>query len=246
MQNYFKQTRVLRADGPQGAIVALSLDSLADAIQQTVRRSLQTHYGQRLQITSVGPKAQLSTPTQIGDALTQWQPLHNGLTFAPSFAPYLETSGVVNGCLNPQHATLLVVHFDRVLFNPVFDANSFHPPLQVTANLTGKSLINAALQKTHYFFTTKLKHGVTQQQRIKLGQTGSIAEHYIGGVFHLSTTPVITSKSESRLWINPGIHFARQGIQKRIEVAIGQAIHQLLGTLGVGDIRKAVVSFLIS
>src|SRR4030095_7383018 len=119
MQNDLKQARVRRTNRPQGTILPFSFDWCADSVQQLVRRSLQTDDGQGLQITSVSTQTELSTPPQIGNTFAQRQPFHNWLSPAPAFSPYFETSGVVNGRLNPQHAALLVVHFDRVLFNPM-------------------------------------------------------------------------------------------------------------------------------
>src|SRR6266571_8806840 len=156
MQNDLKQAGVLRANRSQGAILPLSFDSLADAVQQSVRMCFQADYGERIQIATISCPTQLSPPTQIRYAFAQRQPFHNLFTLAPTAAMYFETSGVVNCCLNPQHAALFVVHFDRVLFNPVFHADAFQPTLQITAGLTGKSLVGAALQKAHYLFTPKL------------------------------------------------------------------------------------------
>src|SRR5215475_3795833 len=94
MHNCLKQAGVFRANRSQGTILPLSFDSLADAIQQAIGRSFQPHHGQAIQITSVSTETQLGPAPQISDAQAHWQPFHKELTFTPSFAPYLETSGV--------------------------------------------------------------------------------------------------------------------------------------------------------
>src|SRR5258705_12126344 len=198
MQNDLKQAGVLRANRPQGAILPLGFDSLADAVQQAVRRCFQSDYGERLQIAGVSRAAQFRAAPQISNAFAQRQPLHNRLALAPPLSMYSETSGVVNRRLNPQYAALLVVHFDRVLFNPVFYADTFHPSLQITADRTGKTLVGATLQKAHHFFTTKLKHGMTQQNRINLSQTGSATKNNIRNIIHMTAAPRITFNIHSR------------------------------------------------
>src|SRR5258705_1019254 len=246
MQNDLKQAGVLRANRPQGAILPLGFDSLADAVQQAVRRCFQSDYGERLQIAGVSRAAQFRAAPQISNAFAQRQPLHHRLALAPPLSMYSETSGVVNRRLNPQYAALLVVHFDRVLFNPVFHADTFQPSLQITADLTGKTLVGATLQKAHHFFTTKLKHGMTQQKWIKRRQAGSAAKHHIPGILHLPAAPIITSDIQSRAWVNQGVYFLGQSIKPRVEIACRQTIHQLLCSLRIGNMRKAVVSLAVA
>src|SRR5215813_4884798 len=115
MKNELKQGGILMANGTQSAIPSFSFYRSTDAVQQPIRRGGQSDDGKRRQIATVSGKAEFCATADIGNTSPQWQPFHNQLTSAQTFAPYAETPGVVNGCLNPQHAALLVVHFDRVL-----------------------------------------------------------------------------------------------------------------------------------
>src|SRR4030095_15221359 len=242
VENNLKQAGVVRTYRPQSTILPLSFDPLANAVQQPIRRCAQSYYGKGSQIAGVGGVAELRAAPDIGNPFAQWQPFQHQLTLVQPFAPYSETCGVVNGGLNPQHAALLVVHFDRVLFNPVFHPNTFQPSFQITANLTGETLVSATLQKAHYFFAAKLKHGMSQQQRIKLSQTTGTAKHYIGGIFHLPYAPEVASDIQAGARVDPGIYFVGQSIQKPLPVTCRQTIHQALRLLQVRDLRETVVA----
>src|SRR5204862_2777161 len=123
---------------------------------------------------------------------------------------YAETPGIINRGLDPQHTALLVVHFDRVLFHPVFHSNAFQPSLQVTAGLALEAPVSTTLQKTHYFLTAKLEHGMAQQPRIDLGQLGGTAKHDVSGIFPLANTPVVAPHIQARARMNPGVYLLRQ------------------------------------
>src|SRR6185295_3379320 len=138
VKNDLKQAGILRTNRPQSTKLPFGSNRLVDTVQQPIRRCPQSDYRKRGQIAGVSGAAQFRTAADIGDAFAQRQPFHYRLTLTQTLTSDAETSGVVNGCLNPQHAALLVVHFDRVLFNPVFQSNTFHSSVQITIDFTSK------------------------------------------------------------------------------------------------------------
>src|SRR4030095_79556 len=239
VQEDLKQAGVLRTYRPQGTIAPFGGDGLTDTVQQLIRGCCQADHGKRSQIAGVRSPAQLGTATNIGNTSAQPHPFQLS---AQTFPSYAETVRIVNSCLDPQYAPLLVVHFDRVLFNPVFDSDPFYPSFHVAADFASKTFFRTALPKAHYFFTAELEHGMPQQQRIKLRQTRRTIKHDVGGILHLPGAPKVTTDIQPRARVDPGIHSLSKRIEKTLPVAHRQMIHQFLRSLGIGDLSEAVVA----
>src|SRR5262249_29745168 len=157
-----------------------------------------------------------------------------------------EAPGVVDGGLDSQYAALFVVHFDRVLFDPVFDAHSFGSTLNVTADLPVEAAVRVPAQKTQHVLATETLHGMGNQPRIDRLQAGGIAEQDISCVFSLTNSPVVAVQVQARLWIDPGIDPPGQGIQEPWRRPSGQAVEQDLGAGQVVDTDEAIVPLLIT
>src|SRR6266404_311366 len=243
VENGLEQTGVIGTNRSQSPIPSPQLlHRMVNSVQQSVGGRFQADHRKGIQIALVGCPAQFHSASYVGDTFAHGQPLFNSLAAGDTAAVYFETAGVINRGLDPQHAALLVVHFDRVLFHPMFHSDAFNAPLQIAAGLARETLVSAALQKPHYFLTAKLKHGMAQQQRIDLGQLGGATKHDVGGIFSLTHAPVVAPNIQSGPRMDPGVHLLRQGIEKTSPIALRQSIHQLLRSLQVRNVGKAIVS----
>ena len=79
----------------------------------------------------------------------------------------LKAMRIVDSSFDPQYGKSLVVHFDRVFFDPVFDAQTFRSASEIAADFSLEVAIEAAAEKTQYLSAVTDQHGVLQQAGIK-------------------------------------------------------------------------------
>ena len=62
----------------------------------------------------------------------------------------LKAMRIIDSSLDPQYGRSLVVHFDRVFFDPVFDAQTFITSSKIAADFSLEVAIEAASEKPQY------------------------------------------------------------------------------------------------
>jgi len=138
---------VFRAAGPQGSIAPLGgLQAATDGVPNTMRRPRFTYHRERLNIAPIRRTTQLDVPTEIGNPLAQGQPSDHVSTLTGGAAADRKSPRIIKRGLDSQDARLLVVPLEGIFFHPVFHAHAFHPPLQVTPDLSGKTEVGSPPQ----------------------------------------------------------------------------------------------------
>src|SRR5436309_12190438 len=117
---------------------------------------------QCVQIARIGAPAHFDTAPYIHDAFTHFDPGYLLLALAGHTTADFKARRVIDGGLDSQYGTSLVVHLDRVLFDPMLDADAFHAASHMTANFTFKTTIDAAAQKTQHILRVKMMNSVLQ------------------------------------------------------------------------------------
>ena len=111
---YEKQSCLFRFDRTQCTIgSALPNDPLAYRIQHLASRERFPYNAERLKTTLIRSAADLDTPGRIGHALADGELCGHELAMSGRFSPNVESARIVDCRLDPQHAALFVVHFDR-------------------------------------------------------------------------------------------------------------------------------------
>src|SRR5262245_45912057 len=141
-------------------------NGLSHRIQQPMRWLMIPNDGQCFQVSGIGLTANFDPSIDIGHAFAYRNPRFGFLPMAMGFAIHFETSWVVNCGLDPQNTSLFVVHFDRVLFNPVFDPGAFWAFADFALDFTVKTAIGLSAEKTQHVFTAKLINSVADQDLI--------------------------------------------------------------------------------
>src|SRR5262245_50820749 len=98
---------------------------------------------QCVQVAPIGTPAHLDTASNIHDAFTHSDPGHFLLPVAGHAAPHFKARRVVDGGLDSHYGACLVVHFDRVLFDPMLDADAFHTRAHGAADFSFKPTVDA-------------------------------------------------------------------------------------------------------
>src|SRR5918992_6182785 len=226
---------------------ALAFDSVTYFIQQLMRRGWFTYHGERLQIALISSARDRHAPADIGNAFTQGQPFHDyQACFICLPTAHLKALRVIDGGFGSQHAAGFVIHFDRVLLDPVPDSQTFDPSLQASAYFAIMAAIGPSAQKSEHILTVKLLDGMVDQGGINISECLWVSEQNVSGVFSLADGPVIRSQHDLALRIEPGINFARQSVQKAAPVLGNQLVTQLLRTLKISNPGKAVALLLIA
>src|ERR1041384_1853503 len=95
-----------------------------------------------VQVARIGAPAHLNTASNIHDAFTHFNPGHFLLALAGHSTAYFITPRIIDRGLDSQYGTCFVVHFDRVLFDPMLDADAFHTASHVRTHFTCKTATN--------------------------------------------------------------------------------------------------------
>lgn len=248
MKQDFKDLCLIGRDGTQRAIcVPLSLNSSGDGIKNPVRWVVSANYGERFQIAFVGSAGQLGPTVHVGNALAHRYPIHLGFAVADGPAVDLKSARVVDRCLDPQYDAFLVVHFDRVLFNPVFYPNALDSSAAVADELACEaSDAGATAKKAHNIFGAEVLNRVPNQFRIYLGEGRSVLEDDIGGVFTFSDCPVISVQIQAALGRYDGIEAQRQCVEDSGPLAGEHIVSHLLGLLRIINAQKAIACAFVS
>ena len=143
---YEKQSCLFRLDRTQCTIgSALPNDPLAYRIQHLASRERFPYNAERLKTTLIRSAADLDTPGRIGHALADGELCGHELAMSGRFSPNVESARIVDCRLDPQHAALFVVHFDRVFFGPMFYADALWAAFQVAPHLAVEvSMVSSA------------------------------------------------------------------------------------------------------
>jgi len=95
-------------------------------------------------------------------SIMQQDPAH-WLAFAGRSSPDLPSTWIVDRSFDPQHAALLVVHFDRILLDPVFNPGAFHPVFKIGADFSVEPTTDAALQESQNISAAAVLDGMFYQ-----------------------------------------------------------------------------------
>src|SRR5215813_10690887 len=164
-----------------------------------------------VQIARIGASAHFDTAPDIHDAFSHFDPGRFLLAMAGHSTANFITPRIINGGLDSQYGTSFVVHLDRVLFDPMLDADAFHAAAHMASDFAVEETYDATAQKPQYILAMKMMNGVVQESRINVFQKGWIPKQDVGGIFALTQTPIMGLKVQIRFatqkWMNLGGEF---------------------------------------
>jgi len=147
--DHAKELSVVGTDWMQRAVGApISAEAFAYRIQYFVAGQYFSDNGKCLQVALICVVTELSTSFDICNASAHGNPGHAALAFTGRWSPNFPATWIIDGGFDPQYAALLVVHFDRILLDPVFNSGAFHPGFQIGSDLSFEPRIDAPLQKS--------------------------------------------------------------------------------------------------
>jgi len=147
--------------------------------------------GEGVQVAAVSRPGDIAVAVEVGNALAHWEPGEDDLSFPFAPTSHQEIIGTIDYCFDTQYAAQFVVHFNPVLFHPVFDASArqtlevggFQPPFEVAVKFATKEM--------HDILGAETDGGMPLQIYIQPLQGGNVGESDIGGIFGLVYNPVI-------------------------------------------------------
>ena len=121
-----KEERILWGDGMQRTKRAVVFrDAGGDLIEELMGGLFVADDGEGIEVTGISGEGNIHATKDVGDTFAHGDPGFLNGAATNDAAVDFKVFRVVNGGLDPQHVLLLVVHFDRVFGNPVFDAQTF-------------------------------------------------------------------------------------------------------------------------
>jgi hypothetical protein len=167
-EDLLKESAVVRADWTQRTeAMADAEDGCGNGIKNPMGGGGFPDHGERIQVAAIGRKAELDAAADIDDAFAQISPTHLFTAAAGDHPTHAEAFRIVDCGLDSQYGAGLVLHFDRVLFHPMFDPNAFDACAQMRPDFPVKlGRLDASAEKPQYVLATKLFDGMPQQCRI--------------------------------------------------------------------------------
>jgi len=246
MQYRLKQPCFIRRNGTKRPITTVVFgNTVGDRIQKLKRGFFLSDSGEGIKVTGIGSMRDFGVPVDVCHSFTHRNPCVLLLPLSIYLSVDLKTSWVVYGCLDPQHATLLIVHFDRVLCNPVLYAYAFDSFADSTHNLTAKSGIAASLEETHHILRAKMFNRMVDKSGIQFFKTGSILEDNIGSILSLSNSPVVAMQIKSETGLEQRIKSLAKSIQEAMSVSAEHGLGYLLRFLNILNLYKTILTSLI-
>jgi hypothetical protein len=86
----------------------------------------------------------------IDDAFTHFDPGHFLLAVAGHSTAHFKAPRVIDSGLDSQYGTCFVVHLDRVLFDPMLDADALDSGAHVASDFTAKKTADAPAQEPQH------------------------------------------------------------------------------------------------
>ena len=247
MHDGFKEFCFIGCDRTKRAITApLATDRFTDRIEHVRGRVFVADDRKCLQITCIGGAGDFDTTVYVSHAFAHGNPRLDALAIADDLAVDLEASWVVNGRLDPQYTTIFVVHFDRVLFNPVSDANTFNSLFDIAGELAGETRIGTAAEETHHILGTEVFNGMAREKWINRSEAGGIFEDNIGGIFPLSNGPVVWMQIQAGAWPQKRVKAQSELIEKVAPFAAEHFVGHFLYRLWIFDMQETVFTALIA
>ena len=241
LAKHLEELALFGADGLQGSETsAFRRDRLADRVENAVRRFRFSDYGERLQVALISGPPNLHQSDGVGYAFAQAQPTSAGLAVMGRCPIHLEAVWVVDSSFDPQYGKCLIVHFDRVFFDPMFDAQTFVTS-EVAGNFTIEIAVDAAAEEAQHISAFTDQHRMLEQAGIELRQRVRVTKHDVGGNFSLAEAPVITFELPFRMTCQ-GIDFFGQRVEQAGEVTALSLIHEQLRPLEIGDLGECVIN----
>lgn len=161
MTDSFKEGGVFVGPGAQGAnTLVVPGGGLTETTHHLAQRDRGVHGGEGIDITLVGSLGDLGTAVDIGDAFAQGEPVlgSGGLVFG--VAKHFKGRGVVDGGFDAEDGALLVVEFNGVLSETMFDANAFGAVFEVGDDFALIRAMNLATEEAHDVRTGEGGHAV--------------------------------------------------------------------------------------
>src|SRR5213075_1462986 len=146
------------------------------------------------------------------------------------------------GGLWAEDRCLLIVELDRVLVDPVFDADTFWAIFELADDFTAEGAVNLATQKAHHVTAPEASDGVMGQRRIDALQSRSALEDNVARPLTLVHGPVVGEGKVLEDVVVQRVEHAGDAIEQPWPAGAQLPVHQALRLGEVGDLDEAVVS----
>lgn len=144
-----------------------------------------------VQVPLVGVVRQLCSALDVRYTLAQGLPSKLSTAFPFLRSIDFKILRTVESGLDPQDTTLLVVHLNRIPFDPMLDPNSFWTVLEVADDLTLEGVMDLLSQEAHHVRTRQVRDCVPGQSWINFNEVGRTLKHDVRSPLTLVQTPVV-------------------------------------------------------
>ena len=214
----------------------------ADIAEHVAQRGGCVDRSEGVEVAVVGGLSDVGAAGKIRQSPAHGSPGLGALRIAFGGSKDFEVGGIVDGGFSAQDGALLVVEFDGVWTDAMFDADSLRTIFEVADDFAFKCPVNFAAEETHDVGAGEGGDAVENQGGIDPGQRGAVFEHDVGCPFALVERPII---AKGKVFEDLGM----SGVQELGELVQGRnpgethlLIHKGLGLGDVGELNKAVVS----
>lgn len=144
-----------------------------------------------LQIVIVGRPRDFEIAIEIGHTLRHREPAYSLLAVAYSRSTNLKFIRTIDNRFYPQYASMFIVHFNPVIFHPVFNPCTGPTVLEFVENLPFKASVQFSSEKSQYILSAETHRCVPEQFFIQTLESSSTVEQDIRRELSLIDDPVV-------------------------------------------------------
>lgn len=239
------ESTVVRVEQIEGTCVSFfAMERFGHPVKRIVRTGRIFHNGQCGDILSVCRAAYLRISVQIGDPFSHREPIDNLFTLSDTMAANAKRMGIIDNCFHTEYDPVLVVHFNPVVPDPVFDTGARPSFFQFGNQLTGKGTVELCSEKLHDILGANTDGGMPLYILVQFLQRDPGGEKNIGSEFSLVGYPVVFMPFKHSA--QKGVNSSGKTMQDFFPLLMGKRIGNILCSLIVIDADKGVVSFFIA
>lgn len=243
LQEGFEEGDVFFGGGVEAAIgVLFMLDPAGTQVQKLLCGSRIVGHGQSREVVMIGRASDLCETRQAGNALGHGEPPDDAFALTCAMSADEKAVRIVDDRFDAEDQAELVVHFDPVSADPMFDAHTFDTGFEVFEDVGFEVAGEFLAEEAQDILSAEAKQGVFNEFSVEGAEGLAAVEEYVGGEFGLIDSPIVSLTLEEG--IEQRVDLLGEGSKEQGPILMGKCISQSLSLGGVGDLHEGIVDLL--
>jgi len=220
--------------------LALPMGWPANRLDDLPQGTVYLNRSESVQVPGIGSLREFGPAMEVGDPFTHSLP-GKGTPRVPFFrAVDFKVTRVIQGGLDPQNASFLVIDFKGVGLEFMLQTDTFRALGIMADDFSLEIAVGLLSQEAHNIWAAKNGNAAAHQNGVDFGQGGGGLEHNIRRPFTLVCRPIVVHRIGSQHPFVGRVESLSHGRKSRRPVGLQLLIHQGLGFLDFFNPGKTV------